>query len=1204
LYLGESGNYAVVSTKPLWLTYQANTKRIVNAHNKCLDISGASTWRGTNLLWWGCHGGFNQEWGLPGFAAANKTVLKKVVKRAATPGVISIRPALHQKQTVSVYGEKMTVGNNYVLWQDVSRNHQRFALVRGKGKYANYFLLRTMSGNLYLNSDAHGKGVLSKSAVWLTYNTKTRQIYNTQRKACLDSSGGYFSNGTQLLWYRCHSGNNQKWIITGWAQAWAYGVRVVHRKQAAKVVRKVVAKKTKKLIKKVVKHIAKKPVMITGWKGLKSLNAKVSYYLTIRNTSTQWITIWWINYKGGLQMYKKLLPGQSWKTTTYVTHPWVFKNAKGVVFGYFSNKLPYKKGSQHTLTVAKNMRLFVGSTVTKKVVKRPSVSGVNYTGLKSIHSKISYFLTFTNTSVQYITIWWIGYKGELHKYFTLAPGKSWTVKTFVSHPWVLKNSKNVAFALFRNNRAVAMNSRHAVTITKTMGMMQWSNKISKPVIKTFVRGLVQIKYLYKNMVMDISKVQYKLWQTLWMWGPSNADNQRFALVAGSGKWAGWFLLRTLHGGLYVGDNKGWLQLTKTGVWMKYNSKTHSIMNSSKKCLDMQGGKTYNGVKLLWYTCKGSKNQQFAVQGLKAAVKRPVATIKHKAAVKKVAAKINKKVKVLVVKKKKDTAKLKKIIKVAKANRKIEKKTAHGKKPVTKKVIKKIIKKTGKVLPKKVGGKPKKIVGKKVLKKGVHPKKILNKVVKKIVKGKKITGTAKIVLKKATAKIATPPVVQILNSHNQKMVLDISGIRFQENIQIILYNNVKGINQKWMVIRGKNGQFMLQAMKNKLFLAGNQRWVKTAKKGVWMTYDAKTGTIHLASDKTKCLDISNGRISNGSWIQWWKCNNSKAQHWKLPGFAAAKKAAPKVTSKKAAKKVVKKAKGKVIKKIAKKVVKAAAKKAGKKLTKKQVAKKVAKIVKKVKPVVKKAVKVVKKKQIKVGKKIIKKIGAKKVVGKKIVGKKIVGKKIVGKKILKKVVKKVVKGKKITGTAKIVLKKAAKVVVKKGKGKVVKKPKGKVIKKIAKKVVKAAAKKAGKKITKKQIAKKVAKIVKKVKPVVKKAVKVVKKKVIKAGKKAAKKGGKKAAKKGGKKPLKAAKKCRYGSRTIKKIIRKVVKKGKKMIKKVKAKKGKKAAKKAKKQIKKAVKKAVKAAKKSQKKAAKKIIKKAVKKEKKAVKKVAKK
>merc|ERR1712232_890710 len=114
----------------------------------------------------------------------------------------------------------------------------------------------SIHGNFYLGAIKNNGAGLSKKGMWLTYKTDTYQIATLNGK-CLDVSRGNTNRGTRLLWWKCHKGKNQKWIIPGFMRASKYAIKVNDRKSVKKATKKNIKDTIFNNAKKVVKKAAK-----------------------------------------------------------------------------------------------------------------------------------------------------------------------------------------------------------------------------------------------------------------------------------------------------------------------------------------------------------------------------------------------------------------------------------------------------------------------------------------------------------------------------------------------------------------------------------------------------------------------------------------------------------------------------------------------------------------------------------------------------------------------------------------------------------------------------------------------------------------------------------------------------------------------------------------------------------------------------------
>ncbi|KAJ7756129.1 von Hippel-Lindau disease tumor suppressor, beta/alpha domain-containing protein, partial [Mycena olivaceomarginata] len=68
--------------------------------------------------------------------------------------------------------------------------------------------------------------------------------------------------------------------------------------------------------------------------------------------------------------------------------------------------------------------------------------------LCSQESTISTYVTFMNKTNQTVTINWINFEGNPIQFATLGIGQQVQLRTFVSHPWVIRDSNSKTLAVF------------------------------------------------------------------------------------------------------------------------------------------------------------------------------------------------------------------------------------------------------------------------------------------------------------------------------------------------------------------------------------------------------------------------------------------------------------------------------------------------------------------------------------------------------------------------------------------------------------------------------------------------------------------------------------------------------------------------------------------------------------------------------------
>ncbi|KAJ7113596.1 hypothetical protein C8R44DRAFT_930298 [Mycena epipterygia] len=81
----------------------------------------------------------------------------------------------------------------------------------------------------------------------------------------------------------------------------------------------------------------------------------------------------------------------------------------------------------------------------KAVIRRPDEFQQFSTGaernLRSQESIVSTYITFVNRTRETVTGDWINYEGNLVQYWTLGTGEEFQARTYVTHPWVIRDLK-------------------------------------------------------------------------------------------------------------------------------------------------------------------------------------------------------------------------------------------------------------------------------------------------------------------------------------------------------------------------------------------------------------------------------------------------------------------------------------------------------------------------------------------------------------------------------------------------------------------------------------------------------------------------------------------------------------------------------------------------------------------------------------------
>ena len=74
------------------------------------------------------------------------------------------------------------------------------------------------------------------------------------------------------------------------------------------------------------------------------------------------------------------------------------------------------------------------SRLVTPVAQRASCRAMNQ--MRSLESRTSVTVTFRNRSGAFRSVNWVDFNGQLVQYAALNPGESFTIQTFLTHPWV------------------------------------------------------------------------------------------------------------------------------------------------------------------------------------------------------------------------------------------------------------------------------------------------------------------------------------------------------------------------------------------------------------------------------------------------------------------------------------------------------------------------------------------------------------------------------------------------------------------------------------------------------------------------------------------------------------------------------------------------------------------------------------------------
>ena len=133
--------------------------------------------------------------------------------------------------------------------------------------------------------------------------------------------------------------------------------------------------------------------------------------------------------------------------------------------------------------------------------------------------------------------------------------------------------------------------------------------------------------------------------------------------------------------------------------------------------------------------------------------------------------------------------------------------------------------------------------------------------------------------------------QIRNASYFDFGVDVSGVSKDSGANVHLWTLGTGANQKWTVKYMGEGYYSIIAKHSGMSLNVNGGGYKSSnvqqypfKSGdnasYWMLKDAGNGSFYVVNRNGLFLDVSNGKYEDGTNIQVWAGNSSKAQKWKL------------------------------------------------------------------------------------------------------------------------------------------------------------------------------------------------------------------------------------------------------------------------------------------------------------------------------------
>lgn len=61
------------------------------------------------------------------------------------------------------------------------------------------------------------------------------------------------------------------------------------------------------------------------------------FKLELSNSHNRIVDVFWINYNGEEELKTSILPGGTWATNTYITHPWVVREKSGACVALYNS---------------------------------------------------------------------------------------------------------------------------------------------------------------------------------------------------------------------------------------------------------------------------------------------------------------------------------------------------------------------------------------------------------------------------------------------------------------------------------------------------------------------------------------------------------------------------------------------------------------------------------------------------------------------------------------------------------------------------------------------------------------------------------------------------------------------------------------------------------------------------------------------------
>jgi hypothetical protein len=168
---------------------------------------------------------------------------------------------------------------------------------------------------------------------------------------------------------------------------------------------------------------------------MRSIDGARPVSIRFANQARVGVSVYWLDYTGQRQFYRRLEPTQWYTQPTYASHPWIVVDDSGTC---------------HGLYVVPNTDGPPGVVYTVGI---PS-EGVHVydcddeADLRSIDGIRPITITFASYAPAGVSIYWINYAGQRQLYRRLDPMQSYTQPTYATHPWIVVDDDGGCHGLY------------------------------------------------------------------------------------------------------------------------------------------------------------------------------------------------------------------------------------------------------------------------------------------------------------------------------------------------------------------------------------------------------------------------------------------------------------------------------------------------------------------------------------------------------------------------------------------------------------------------------------------------------------------------------------------------------------------------------------------------------------------------------------